>query len=175
MARSITKKVASATIYGFNADIDFEIGDDGFPIPNVTIECDGNPTENKARILLEKKCNTKNVMLIKIEVDETKINVDPNDFYLNSSLCVDGENYDRNFVTKVFKITSVGGFYFADGKNGDKQMHSFSDDYVGVTTDNKLLNYYKDVFDSSRLTITTTDIHDEKRFMLKSEYLKLAK
>lgn len=170
MARAVSKKMVSATIYGFNADIEFELDDNGMPKPNVVIQCDGNPSQNKARILLERECNTKNVMVMNIDIDESKLNVSSEDFYNHSEKCEDGVNYGREFVTRVFKITAVGGFYFDD--NG---IHAFGTTYFDVTTDNKLLNWCRELFDTERVTITTNEVIEEKRYMKRDDYLKLAK
>ena len=169
MARSVTKSLASATIYVFDPSRDFSIGEDGMPLPNRKFVCDGNPSENKARILAEKHCKSKNVMVVRIEVDETKLNVTPETFYANSEECDPDATYGREFVTQTFKITLINGFYIDTAG-----MHSFTVDYFGVTTDSKLLSYVREQF-GQRATITHAAIVEERRYMTRERYIELAK
>ena len=171
MARAISKKMVSATIYGFDATKEFQLDESGNPIANVVIQCDGNPSENKARILLERECGTKNVMVMNIEIDESKLNASSEDFYNHSEKCEEGVNYGREFITRIFKVTAVGGFYF----DNDNKLQPFSTTYFDVTTDSKLLNWVRDVFDTNRVTITASEVIEEKRYMKRDDYFNLAK
>ena len=168
MARKVTKSVSSATIFGFDPSKDFETGEDGFPIPNVVISADGNPTDNKARLLLEKHTGNKNVMVIRIEVDETKLSVGPNVFVVNSSPCIEGETYGREYITQTFKRTYLEGFYI------DGTMHTFQLDFVGTSTPNKNLALVRTEF-GVQAVITKTEVVEERRFMTREKYLELAR
>lgn len=169
MARKVSKSLSNATIYVFDPSQPFEIDTNGLPKPNVIVNADGNPSANKARLLAQKACGSKNVMVVSIDVDETKLSVAPDVFMANSSVCVDGATYGHDVVTQVFKITKVGGFYF--GENG---MEQFATVYNGTTTENKMLNFVRDLFGPTAV-ITTSKVVEERRWMSRAHYLALAK
>ena len=169
MARTVSKSIASATIYALNPAKPFEVDANGMPKANVEFAADGNPSPNKARILAEKYCKTKNVMVLRVEVDETKLSVNPEVFITNSEICKDGATYGREYITQTFKITTLQGFYM-----DEKGMHQFTDIYNGETTDNKLLNYARDLFGQTTV-ITAKKVVDERRFMTRERYMELAR
>ena len=170
MARKVSKSIASAIIRVLDPSKDFETDEKGMPIANVEFATDGNPSANKARILAEKYCKSKNVMVLAIEVDETKLTVSPDVFIANSEICKEGETYGREFITQTFKVTNIAGFYI-DPENG---MQEFDTTYDGETTENKLLNYVRDLF-GQMAVITMSEVNDERRYMTREKYLSLAK
>ena len=169
MARSISKGIAASIIYVFDPSKHFDVGEDGMPLPNVTIACDGRPSPNKARIIAERECKSKNVMVLSIVTDETKLTISPDVFIANSTACVNGASYGHDTIVQTFKTTTVSGFYMDE--NG---MKSFSVTYVGTTTQNKLLNFVRDEV-SPNAVITRTDVMDCKRWMPKTLFMELAK
>lgn len=169
MARSISKKVNSATIYVLDPSKSFEVDDNGMPKANVTIEVDGAPTDNKARIIAQKECGSKNVMVLDVVIDTNKLTVSPDVFRMHSSVCVEGETYGREYVTQEFKITYIDGFYMSD-----EGMQPFSTTYNGVTTDSKLLNYAREVNNNTAI-ITNKRVETERRYMTREKYIELGK
>ena len=169
MARTVTKSLASATIYVLNATKPFEVDENGIPMPNVIFTMDGNPSPNRARIAAEKHCKTKNIMIMRIDVDETKLRVDPHVFYVNSALCDEDSSYGREYVTQTFKVTYLDGFAMSD--DGMTPFHVF---YAGETTDNKLLNYAREIVNPSAI-VTQKRIVEERRYMTRERYMELAR
>ena len=131
---------------------------------------DGNPSVNKARLMAQKFCGSKNIMVMKIETDETKLSVSPEDFIAHSHICEEGVSYGREFVTQTFKLTSVWGFYL-DTEKGMQKFHTF---YEGETTESKLLNKIREWYGNTAI-ITDWTVSDERRYMKREEYLELAK
>lgn len=168
MARIINKTIASATIRYFIPSKPFEVDENGMPKPNETLFVDGNPSQNKARILGEKAFKTKNLMVVSIEVDETKLKVDPLVFLAHSDVCEDGATYSREYVTQQFEYTRIWGFTFEDGA-----MKPFEMTYEGKTTANKLLNYVREKY-SQAAVITNSEVCTERRYMTRAKYLELA-
>ena len=169
MARTVSKSIASATVYILDPMKHFETDENGMPVANVEMHLDGNPTQNKARLAAQKFCASKNVMVMRIDVDETKLNVSPDVFIAHSKICGDGATYGREYVTQTFKVTYIDGFYMND--NG---MQKFSAFYSGETTANKLLNYARETYGQTAI-ITSKSVKDERRYMLREDYLKLAR
>ena len=168
MARIINKTIASATIHYFIPSKPFEVDENGMPKANETLFVDGNPSPNKARILGEKAFKTKNLMVVSIEVDETKLKVEPMVFLAHSDVCEDGVSYSREFVTQQFEYTRIWGFCFEDGN-----MKPFEATYEGKTTANKLLNYVRETHGQTAV-ITNSEVCTERRYMPRSKYLELA-
>ena len=169
MARTISKNISSATIFVLDPSKEFELDENGMPKPNVLFHADGIPSANRARLLAQKFCNSKNVMVVRIDVDETKLRVDPDTFIARSYICEDGKAYGREYVTQTFKITYIYGFYMdTDG------MKQFSEFYSGETTDNKLLNFAREKYGQTAI-ITNKTVIDERRYMTRDEYLALAR
>ena len=169
MSRTVTKSIASATVYVLDPSKDFEIDANGMPVANVTFELDGNPSPNRARIQAEKVCKSKNVMVLNIEVDETKIKVDPAIFMAHSEVCKPDTAYGREYVTQTFKITNVKGFYM-DVESG---LTNFEFEYMGVTTDSKLLKAARDKY-GMQAVVTVKNVIEERRYMTRDKYLALA-
>jgi hypothetical protein len=128
----------------------------------------GNPSDNRARIQAQKLFG-KNVMVISVDVDETKLNVSPSDFIANSKVCKPNESYGREYITQTFKVTTIKGFY--TDKDG---MHIMNLTYSGTTTDNKLRNFACDYYDTLNVVITNTTVTDERRYMTRERYMQLA-
>ena len=170
MARTITKGIASATIYALDPTKKFDVDENGMPKANVVFATDGNPTSNKARLLAEKFCKSRNVMVLDVVVDETKLNVAPDVFYSNSAICLNGNTYGREYVTQTFKTTWIWGF--AMGENG---MESIEDCYMGVTTESKLLNYVRKNAGTQNCIITRTEIREQRRYMTRDKFMELAR
>lgn len=170
MARTVSKSIASATIYALDAAKAFDI-DNGKPVANLVFTMDGNPSENKARIEASKMAGHKNVMILDIMVDETKVSVDPHVFMMNSSLCVEGESYGREYVTQTFKTTYYRGWYTDESGN----MVAFENCYFGETTDSKLRKHAIDACGTQNVIITDKVVKDERRFMRREKYMSLAK
>ena len=169
MARTISKSIASATIYILDPSKEFKTDENGMPVANVTMYLDGNPSENKARIAAQKFCGSKNVMVLNIDVDETKLSVSPDVFIAHSKVCADGATYGREYITQTFKVTYIDGFYM-----DERGMHTFATAYNGETTQSKLLNYVRGTFGQNAV-ITLTTVIDERRYMARDDYMKLAK
>lgn len=168
MARSISKSIASATIFVFDPGTRYELDENGMPKANRKFTVDGNPSENAARIQAQKRYG-KNVLVLGIQVDETKLTVSPETFIANSEICVAGETYTREYVTQTFKVTRFGGFYTdADG------LHQFAYEFAGETTANKLRNMACERTGSQNTVITSTEVVEERRYMARSKYLELA-
>ena len=170
MARTVTKSMASATVYALDATKAFETDENGMPKPNLVFNIDGNPTANRARIAAQKTAGHKNVMVVSIDVDESKVRVAPATFYANSNICKDGETYGREFVTQTFKLTKVSGFYI-DDETGN--MTPYTNTYFGVTTDSKLLKAMRDSYGMTAI-ITAKPIIEERRYMARDKYMELA-
>ena len=169
MARSISKGIAASVIHVFDPSKDFDIDGNGMPLPNVFINCDGKPSPNKARIIAERECKTKNIMVLDIVTDETKLTISPDVFIANSKACENGVSYGHDTIVQTFKTTTISGFYMnADG------MKPFIVMYVGTTTQNKLLNFVRDEV-APNAVITRTDVMDCKRWMSKARFMELAK
>lgn len=169
MARSISKGIAASVIHVFDPSKEFTVDSDGMPLPNVFINCDGKPSPNRARIIAERECKSKNVMVLHIVTDETKLTVAPDVFIANSTPCVDGESYGHDTIVQTFKTTTISGFYM-----NEEGMKSFSITYIGMTTQNKLLNYVREEV-APNAVITRTDVMDCKRWMTKAKFMELAK
>lgn len=169
MARTISKSIASATVYILDPMKEFKLDENGVPIANVIMHLDGNPSANKARIAAEKFCKSKNIMVTKIEVDETKLTVSPDVFIAHSKICKENETYGREYITQTFKVTYIDGLFM-----DENVMKVFNVEYNGETTQNKLLNYVRETFNQTAI-ITNTKVLDERRYMLREDYLKLAK
>lgn len=169
MARTVTKNLASATIYVLDATRAFDVDENGVPLANAIFTMDGNPSPNRARIESERRFKTKNLMVLKIEVDETKLRVSPEAFYVDSRVCEEGVSYGREYVTQTFKVTYLDGF--AMGEAGMVPFHLF---YAGETTDNKLLNYAREVVNSSAI-VTQKRVVEERRYMPRERYMELAR
>ena len=170
MARRVTKNIASAHVYALDGTKDFKVDDDGMPLPNVDFYMDGNPHPNRARMAAEKYVGHKNIMVIKVDVDETKVSVSPDRFYQYSSPCLEGISYGHDTITATFEFTTVRGFYMdAEG------MHQFEEQYPGVTTDARLLNHIRELKGTQMAAITSKQITEDRRWMYKTEYLALAR
>ncbi len=170
MARTVTKSLASATVYALDATQPFTTGANGMPEPNLVFNIDGNPTSNRARIAAQKAAGHKNVMVLRVDVDESKVKVSPATFYANSNLCVSGESYGREYVTQTFKVTRAKGFYI-DAESG--AFEQFTHNYFGVTTDSKLLKAVRDVYGMNAV-ISDTVIEEQRRYMSREDYMELA-
>lgn len=170
MSRTVTKSLATATVYALDATKEFETDANGMPIANLVFNIDGNPTANRARIAAQKAAGHKNVMIMSIEVDETKVKVSPTTFYANSSRCKEGETYGRDYVTQTFKLTEVSGFYI-DDETGN--MTPYANTYFGMTTDSKLLKAMRDTYGMTAI-ITAKPIVEERRYMARDKYMELA-
>lgn len=169
MARTISKSIASATIYVLDATKPFDTDENGMPVANRSLQCDGAPSMNKARILAEKAFGTKNLMVLSIDVDETKLKVDPTTFYANSQPCVDGEVYGREFVTQTLKVTTITVFYVDGGIPKTVELV-----YNGETTPSKLLKFARENT-SQTAVVTSSVVNEERRYMTREDYLKLAR
>lgn len=169
MARTVSKSIASATVYVLDATKAFDIKD-GKPIANVVLNMDGNPSMNKARIEAAKTLGHKNIMILDIQVDETKVSVSPDVFMMNSSVCVEGESYGREFVTQTFKVTFYRGWY----TDNDGTMVAFENAYMGETTDAKLRKHAIEACGTQNVIITEKTVKDERRFMRREKYMSLA-
>ena len=167
MARKVTKSIVKSTVYGLNPSAPFDTDENGFPIANVTLLVQGNPSQNQAYLKLAKFCGSKNVMVIDIVADETKISIDPFTFYAHSKACIEGISYGREYITQTFKITEYDVLYMSS--EGMKYGSGF---YIGETTQSKLLNYARE--SHPNCIITQTRVIDERRFMTRNEYLELA-
>lgn len=171
MARSINKSIITSTIFGLDANKEFKINEDGMPIANVTIECNGKPSMVKATSLLVKACKHKNVMVLDVQTNEIKKLISAETFYANSEHCEKDAAYGREFVTQEFKITLASGFYIVDGK-----MQQFENiPYFGTTTDNKLLNYVRDYLETPIATITKKQVGIDRRYMSREKFEELSK
>lgn len=169
MARTISKAIASATVYVFDPSTNFELDENGMPMANRTFQLDGNPSENKARIQAQQRFG-KNVMVLAVEVDETKLRIAPATFIANSEICKPDTTYGREYITQTFKVTTVSGFYTdADG------LHQFSEVYAGETTANKLRNWVCDKFNTQNAVVANATVSEERRYMSRETYLELAK
>lgn len=172
MARTISKSISSATINVLDPSKSFKTDVNGMPIANVSFVLDGNPTMNKARIAAQKFCGSKNVMVLSIDVDETKLTVSPDVFIANSSVCDPNEVYGREYVTQTFKITTYHGFYI-DPENCS--MVQFENCYFGETTANKLLKHAQDAAGTLNCVVTDSSVSDERRYMSREKYMQLAR
>lgn len=170
MTRTVTKAISSATVYALDPSKPFDTDDNGMPLPNLVFAIDGNPTSNRARIAAQKAAGHKNVMVLRVDVDESKVKVAPATFYANSSICVSGESYSREYVTQTFKVTRIHGFYI-DAETG--AFEPFTHNYFGVTTDSKLLKAVRDVYGLNAV-ISETVIEEQRRFMTRETYMELA-
>lgn len=170
MSRTVTKSLATATVYALDATKPFETDSNGLPIANLVFNIDGNPTANRARIAAQKAAGHKNVMVMTIDVDETKVKVSPATFYANSSLCKENESYGREYITQTFKLTKVSGFYI-DDESGN--MTPYTNTYFGVTTDSKLLKAMRDTYGMTAI-VTSKPIVEERRYMARDKYMELA-
>ena len=168
MARTVSKSLASATVYVFDPSTEFELDENGMPKPNRNFKLDGNPSANVARIQAQKLYG-KNVLVCSVEVDETKLSVAPSVFIANSDICKEGESYGREYVTQTFKITEISGFYI-----GTEGMTKFEYEFAGETTQNKLLNMICDKYQTRNAVITSSTVKDERRYMTRDKYLELA-
>lgn len=169
MARAIAKNTAKATIYAFDATRDFELDESGMPKANLVVFATGKPSAAKAQRLVEVKAGHKNVMVLNVEVEETALSLDSETFRRNSLPCVAGVSYGHDYVCQTFKVTKMRGFYL----DAEKGLQQFEDTYNGATTPNKLLNFARSLFPNA--TITNTVVEEEKRYMLKEQYIELAK
>ena len=171
MARSISINDNASTIYGFTPTRKITIGESGFPIPNVIISTPGKLSDNKARILLEKEAKTKNVMLVRVETDETKLSVSAENFVINSRRVLDGESFGHDYIVREFKITEFSGWFI-----DEHGFHEFSDEFPGTTTANKLLNYARELFGpTATVKPDSVKITTEKRVMTRAKYAEIAK
>ena len=168
MARRISKNLASATIFVFDPSTEYELDENGMPKANRKFTVDGNPSDNAARIQAQKRYG-KNVLVLAIHVDETKLTVSPDTFIANSKVCVEGETYTREFVTQTFKVTRFYGFY-----TDESGLHKFTYEFAGETTANKLRNMACERTGSQNTVITSTEIVEERRYMTRAKYLELA-
>ena len=169
MARSISKSLASATVYVFDPSIAFELDENGNPKPNREFKIDGNPSLNAARIKAQKLYG-RNILVTDVQVDETKLTVSPTDFLMHSSVCLDGESYGREFVTQTFKITTYRGWYMSEDG-----MTAFENEYVGETTQSKLQTHAIASTGTKNTVITDVTVREERRFMSRDKYMELAK
>lgn len=170
MARTVSKSLASATIYVLNPAEEFNVDENGMPIANVVFSVEGNPSQNKARILAEKYCESRNIMVLNIDVDESKLSVAPDVFIANSDICEEGKSYGREYVTQTFKITHIDGFYM----DTDKGIQRFDVYLEDKTTDSKMLKFVREQYGNTAC-ITSSVVIDERRFMTRERYLELAR
>ena len=170
MARSISKSIASAIVYILDPTVEFDIVD-GKPVANTTMLLDGNPSMNKALIEAQKFCGHKNVMVLDIKVDETKVTVSPAAFMLNSRVCIEGQSYGREYITQTFKVTYYRGWYI----DSDGNMVNFENAYNGETTDSKLRKHAIDACGSKNIVITEKTVKEERRYMRREKYMELAR
>lgn len=169
MSRTVSKSISAATVFVFDPSIEFTLDENGFPLPNRSFELNGNPSNNRARIQAQKLFG-KNVLITNVQVDESKLSVPPAVFVAHSDVCKTGETYGREYITQTFKITHISGFYTDD--NG---MHMLENcEYFGTTTANKLRNFVCDMYQTQNVVITSSEIKDERRYMTRELYLKLA-
>ena len=165
MARSISKSLASAKIYVLNPNKSIEFDENGAPIPNDSFEMDGNPSQKKAELTAYKKFGTKNIMVLRIDVDETKLTVNPDVFFVNASPCEDGKTYGREYVTQTFKSTSYKFITASGVKEGM---------YFGTTTFNKLLSYVRESEPNAILIPDSISVIDTRYYMTREKYMSLA-
>ena len=170
MARAITKSLASSIVFGLDANKEFDMTDDGAIIPNVTVQCDGVPSETKALNLLAKKVGHRNVMVLNVQTDETKLSLSAAGFLMNSMVCKENEVYGHDFVTQTVKITVYNGFAVVDGK-----PQPFIGEWIGETTKAKVLKAERDARNSRNVVVTSMQVKEERRYMSRELYLKLAK
>lgn len=170
MARTINKSIVESTICVLDPSIKFEIDENGMPIANRFIDVSGAPSMNAARIKAQKAFG-KNVMVIEVRTDESKIQLDPKTFYGCSFEVKDGETLTRDYVSQTFKFTRIMG-YASDMKTG--MLAPFTLLYFGVTTDSKLHNFACESLDSSNVCIASKEVVEERRAMERNKYLKLA-
>lgn len=171
MARAISINDNASTIYGFTPTREITIGDDGFPMPNIIIAAPGKVSDNKARLLLEKEVKTKNVMLVRVEFDETKLSLSAEDFIINSRRVLNGESFGHDSIVREFKITEFAGWYM-----DEHGFHNFTDEFPGTTTTNKLLNYARDLFGpTATINPDSVNVTTEKRVMTRAKYSEIAK
>ena len=171
MARSISINDNASTIYGFTPTREIVMGENGFPMPNIVISAPGKVSDNKARILLEKEAKTKNVMLVRVETDETKLSVSADDFIINSRRVLDGESFGHDYIVREFKITEFSGWLI-----DEQGFHEFKDEYPGTTTANKLLNYARELFGpTATINPSSVNVTTEKRVMTRAKYAEIAK
>lgn len=135
-----------------------------------TIEVAGNKSEVAIKNAIRKKLNTQNFFLKHYETkatgDEQTLSVDGVVFYDNSEPCIDGESYDRSFVTSTFKITHVA-YMSASGIHECKIIDNVSEAKARRTI-------AKDINDDNIL-ITGLIVKDERRYMPKDKFIELAK
>lgn len=170
MARTISKSISAATIYALDASQPFDTDDNGMPIANMVFTMDGNPTQNRARLEACKQAGHKNVMILQIVIDETKLKVSPDVFVSNSKICKPDTVYGREYVTQTFKVTFYRGFAMTE--NG---MESFEDAFVGETTPAKLLKLARDRYQSQSVVVTESNVSEQRRYMTRDKYLELAR
>ena len=167
--RKISKGIATSIINIIDPNKDMSFDENGFPLPNVTMEVSGTPSMNKARILAQREFG-RNVMVVSVDTDESKLTLDSETFYAHSSKCENGATYGHDMVTLTFKVTQAQGFAMTS-----EGMKPFDFEMVGTTTANKLHNAVCDATGSTNVIITTTNVVEERRYMSREQYVELAK
>ena len=168
--RKVTKAIASSTINVVDTNKELQFDVEGNVLPNVQINVDGIPTENRARLIAEKHCKHKNVMVLSIDVDENKLTLSAETFIMCGTVCEPNTVYGREYITQTFKFTSYNGIAIIDGK-----QKPISDIYIGETTPNKLLKAARENYDSDKVIITNTQVVESRYYLKREKYLELAK
>ena len=164
MARTISKNVATATIYVLDPNKAYTLDNNGMPIANVTIDVNGAPSRARAERIAREYCDSKNVMVMRIDVDETKLNVDPDTFILNSSVCAAGATYGREYKVQTFDVMHVTVF---DGTT----LSTFT--INGNMAASRLLNYVREMTTPNAVVLNREDVQ-ERRYMSVERYMALA-
>ena len=169
MGRTINKNMSSSTVYAIDANKPIEQDENGVIVANMVFQVEGVCSENKARIRAEKLAGHKNVMIMFVDVDETKLTVNPDVFYYNSSPCRDGVSYGREYVTQSFTNLSVNGLY----KGEDGILKPFVYNIPNEMADSRVLSYMREAYGKDAV-ILNIERETEKRYMLRTKYIELA-
>lgn len=176
MARAITISKATSTIYvilpAHMESIKSEEIDGTDVSYTDSFVANGNISMARAQKKAETHYHTRNVMAVYVVSgvsDDAKLTLDGNTFLAKSHVCEDGITYGHEYVTREIKSTKYTYMALVDEKpvNG-------TDKYPDVTTASKLLNYARRMFGAGTIVLTS-EIVTERRYMLVSEFEKLAK
>lgn len=170
MARSVSKQLVTSTILGLDPTQPYEVDDNKMPLPNLTVDVDGKPSDRAALITLQKAAGHKNVMHIRTECDIAKVALPAHIFLSFSEPCVAGATYGREYVTQVVKIPLLKGFAMTEVGMVPFCL-VFPD---GPAAESKYRKFVAEQLDTHNLTITDVTVVESRRFMTRDAYADIA-
>ena len=174
MARAISKNSVTSTIFGLNCNVEFDIDENGQPIPNVTItNISGKVSNAQAFKMLVNKCNHNNVMVLDIVHTVNTNSVSAITFYENSFVLPINATTNHDIITREFTITKMNVMVLTSAGVMFDTIN-----YLGKTTQNKQLKYVRDIAMVKGsfvkgVTIKSVELITEKRAMSVTRYMSL--